>query len=179
MRALAIAFLAACGGGGSSAGTGPLTRSEAEPLCVQNCQRQATCNGGGDVTICASDCIERIEGWMRKDAYTSLVECRETVACFGDETSCQADIVALVPHHDFETKCREKLAGCLFGQDLDFTCEVDFDSTMGDFGPGRLRFVAFKIVRELSACLDLTSCEDKQLCFQDTFNGHHIDLFGF
>lgn len=164
----AVAY--ACGGGDGN--TGPLTEADATALCERGCTYDIMCGSEQTQADCVSDCVMELSGWVRADAYESLIECQEGVACDDNdgEDACFLMVEALPIHHEWEEGCKTQLAGC---SDIDVTTDCDVDSERDS---GLFRFIAPAIMEEFIDCLDAADCEARLTCIQTVAAKYNIDF---
>lgn len=166
-------FLAACGGGG--AGTGALSADQAQGICEQSCEYEASCGTEDDVAGCTTDCVDQVVGWFRADAAQSLVDCQSELACTAEDDQCLLDVEPLAIHEEWEQKCRAQLAECAPDPtQLDEACEVSPDPANDDIG--FFRFIAPEIMAELIDCLDGADCNARLTCVQASLDAHGINF---
>jgi hypothetical protein len=174
---LRLAFaitLAACGGGGSSAG--PVDEGTAEPVCADLCQHEIDCETEvRTLEECTADCVDDVVGIIREDAFEDIAGCMIELACGADEDPCVEECAPTDSHQTYEDRCREELPACgVEGAELDNTCEVTPMPGVDGDDRGFLCLIAVDHIEDLTDCLDEPDCEAIALCYQEV--GDRFDL---
>jgi hypothetical protein len=177
MRSLAVMMVVlGCGGGGSGGGgdVDPLTAEQAQPLCMDDCQRRFDCGGEPDVAACTSRCVDEVVGWVRADAAVDLFACVAALGCDGDDDRCILEVSLLDAHLEWQSRCLATMAECFPGTgELEQNCTIDAGAaTEAAF----FRLVVPAIMTELTACFDGADCAARISCVDSVLEANGINF---